>query len=163
MDRNFITQTNFDELVRSRGLDAANAYLRQHGIEIEPEPVQFQAIKGDAMGGDNAMEDENDFAVATEDAADDTADEGASLAVGPKSDEYANWETRNAAFIKQAQAARLKQFEDAKAYIEQNYRGPSLSEQLFSISQALLSPTQMPGFKGSLANLSPVFSNIAKA
>lgn len=163
MGRNFITQENFDELVRSRGPDAADAYLRQHGIEIEPDPVEFQVIKGDAMGGDNAMEDENDFAVATEDAADDTADEGASLAVGPKSDEYANWETRNAAFIKQAQKVRRKQFQDAKAYIEQNYRGPSLSEQLFAISQALLSPTSMPGFKGSLANLAPVFSDISKA
>lgn len=163
MDRNFITQTNFDELVRSRGLDAANAYLRQHGIEIEPDPVEFKAIKADGMGGGEDMEDENDLAVATEDAADDTADEGKNLAVGPKADEYANWETRNAAFIKQAQEMRRKQFEDAKVYIEQNYRGPSLSEQLFAMSQAFLSPTSMPGFKGTLANLSPVFSNIAKA
>lgn len=163
MGRNFITQENFDELVRSRGPDAANAYLRQHGIEIEPDPVEFQVIRGDAMGGDNAMEDETDFAVATEDAADDTADEGASLAVGPKSDEYSNWETRNAAYLKQAQEMRLKQFEDAKAYIERYYRGPTFSEELFAISQALLSPTSMPGIKGSLANLAPVFGEISKA
>ena len=165
MADNFISQKNYDELVAARGPEAAAAFVRKYGLEVRPSEVEFTAVSGTNAGGESTMEDDDNagLAVATEDAADNTGEEDTSLAVGgPKSDEYTDWESEQTALIKKAQAVRLKQFNDAKAYIEQNYRGPSLSEQLFAMSQAFLSPTSMPGFKGTLANLVPAFNKIAQ-
>lgn len=165
MDKTFITQKNYDDMVAEDGQQAADEFIRKYGIEIRPNEVEFRPVSGMSDGGENTMEDPNtDLAVAGEDAADNTGEEGTSLAVGgPKSDTYTGWEREQLAYMKKAQAQRLQQFNDAKAYIEKNYRGPSLSEQLFAMSQAFLSPTSMPGFKGTLANISPVFGQIAKA
>lgn len=166
MADNFISQKNYDELVAARGPEAAAAFVRKYGLEVRPNEVEFTAVSDTNAGGESTMEDDDNtgLAVATEDAADDTGEEDTSLAVGgPKADEYTDWESQQNAFIKKAQEQRLKQFNDAKAYIEQNYRGPSLSEQLFAMSQAFLSPTSMPGFKGTLANIAPVFGQISKA
>jgi hypothetical protein len=161
-----ISQQNYDDMVAKDGPQAAAQFIRKYGIEIRPNEVEFTPISGMSGDGENGMEDDTnaDFAVADEDAADNTGDEGTSLAVGgPKTDTYTDWEREQLAYMKKAQAQRLQQFNDAKAYIEKNYRGPSLSEQLFAMSQAFLSPTSMPGFKGTLANITPVFGQIAKA
>jgi hypothetical protein len=165
MDKTFISQKNYDDMVAEDGPEAADQFMRKYDLEIRPDEVEFTPISGMNGGGENTMQDPNtDLAVAGEDAADNTGDEGTSLAVGgPKSDAYTGWEREQLAYMKKAQAQRLQQFNDAKAYIEKNYRGPSLSEQLFAMSQAFLSPTSMPGFKGTLANISPVFGQIAKA
>lgn len=160
----FASQADYDRLVALIGPKKAARRLRMSGAEVRPNDVEFSAINAMGDGGEDGMEDdETDFAVAGEDAADDNANDGVNLAVGPKADAYADWERRNAAFMEKAKAQRLAQFNNAKAYIEQNYRGPGLSEQLFAISQALLSPRKMPGFSGTLANISPVFTQIAKA
>ena len=164
MDKTFITQQNYDDLVAQEGQEAADQFMRKYDLAVRPNEVEFRPVSGMSGGGEDDMDPEADFAVADEDAADNTGEEGSSLAVaGPKSDTYTDWEQDQLAFMKKAQDQRLKQFNDAKAYIEKNYRGPSLSEQLFAMSQAFLSPTSMPGFKGTLANISPVFGQIAKA
>jgi hypothetical protein len=164
MDKTFISQKNYDDMVAEDGPEAADQFMRKYDLEIRPNEVEFTPISGMSGDGENTMQDAPDFAVADEDAADNTGDEGTSLAVGgPKSDAYTDWESEQLAYMKKAQAQRLQQFNDAKAYIEKNYRGPSLSEQLFAMSQAFLSPTSMPGFKGTLANINPVFGQIAKA
>jgi hypothetical protein len=165
MADNFISQQNYDEMVAKDGPEAADQFMRKYGLEIRPNEVEFTPVSGMNGGGENTMDNPNNgLAVAGENAADNTGNEGTSLAVGgPKSDAYTDWESEQLAYMKKAQAQRLQQFNDAKAYIEKNYRGPSLSEQLFAMSQAFLSPTSMPGFKGTLANISPVFGQIAKA
>lgn len=166
MAEHYISQKNYDDMVAESGPQAAAAFIRKHGMQIRPDEVEFTPISDMSGGGEYGMENDTDadFAVANEDAADNTGEEGASLAVGgPKSDEYTDWESEQNAYLKKAAAQRLQQLNDAKAYIEQNYRGPSLSEQLFAMSQAFLSPTSMPGFKGTLANITPVFGQIAKA
>lgn len=160
----FASQADYDRLVALVGPKEAARRLRRSGAEVRPNDIEFSAINAMGDGGEDGMEnDGTDFAVAGEDAADNNANDGVNLAVGPKADAYADWESRNTAFMEKAKAQRLKQFNNAKAYIEQNYRGPGLSEQLFAISQALLSPRKMPGFRGTLANISPVFTQIAKA
>lgn len=160
----FASQADYDRLVALVGPKEAARRLRRSGAEVRPNDIEFSAINAMGDGGEDGMEnDGTDFAVAGEDAADNNANDGVNLAVGPKADAYADWERRNAAFMEKARAQRLAQFNNAKAYIEQNYRGPGLSEQLFAISQALLSPRKMPGFSGTLANISPVFTQIAKA
>jgi len=159
-----INQETYNDMVARDGPEAAAQFVRKYGLEIRPDEVEFMPVSGMNGGGEDGMEDDTDFAVADEDAADNTGEEGTSLAVGgPKSDEYTDWETQQDLYLKKAAAQRLKQFNDAKAYIEEHYRGPSLSEQLFAMSQAFLSPTSMPGFKGTLANIAPVFGQIAKA
>lgn len=90
-------------------------------------------------------------------------DEAVSFAAGPKADEYADWEAKQAAYVKRASEQRQRQFDDAKRYIEETYRGPSLSEQLMTISQALLSPRAYGGVKGTLAKLAPAFGGIQKS
>ena len=161
----FISQQNYDDMVAKDGPEAAAQFIRKYGMEVRPNEVEFRPVSGMSGDGENGMVDpNNDLAVAGEDAANNTGNEGTSLAVGgPKADTYTDWEQEQLAFMKKAQAQRLQQFNDAKAYIEKNYRGPSLSEQLFAMSQAFLSPTSMPGFKGTLANITPVFGQIAKA
>lgn len=164
MDKTFITQQNYDDMVAQDGQEAADQFMRKYDLAIRPSEVEFRPVSGMSGGGENDMDPEADFAVADEDAADNTGEEGSSLAVaGPKSDTYTDWQRDQLDYMNRAQAQRLQQFNDAKAYIEKNYRGPSLSEQLFAMSQAFLSPTSMPGFKGTLANISPVFGQIAKA
>lgn len=160
----FASQSDYDRLVALVGPKEAARRLRRSRAEVRPNDIEFSAINAMGDVGEDGMEnDGTDFAVAGEDAADGNANDGVNLAVGPKADAYADWERRNAAFMEKAKAQRLAQFDNAKAYIEQNYRGPGLSEQLFAISQALLSPRKMPGFSGTLANISPVFTQIAKA
>lgn len=59
--------------------------------------------------------------------------------------------------LKQQQALAKKRYEDGRQRIEQMRMGPTRSEQLMAISQALLSPSPYRNrFKGTLANLSQV-------
>jgi hypothetical protein len=59
--------------------------------------------------------------------------------------------------LKQQQALAKKRYEEGRQRIEQMRLGPTRSEQLMAISQALLSPSPYRNrFKGTLANLSQV-------
>lgn len=160
-----VSQDWYNNLVTNYGEDYANDFIARYKLEIIPTVGQFKPVRPGALnteGGDPPMDDvdENDA---------DGADEQTSglpsnsLTVNKGRDAYADWETRQSQYLKELSAQRQRQLADAKAYIEKNYRGPSLSEQLFAISQALLTPTRMSGFKGTLASLAPAFSSIAKA
>ena len=156
----YLTKADYDTLVQERGKAFADKLVRDQGMEMISSEPEFKAIKPLSVGGPK-MEDQNSEMIGAD--VDGDIDESVDLSVGPKADQYADWERRNNAYIRQAQRMRQQQFLDAKKYIEENYRGPSLSEKLFAMSQAFLSPTKMPGFKGTLANISPVFTQIAKA
>lgn len=58
---------------------------------------------------------------------------------------------------------REQQFKDAQARIAQSYAGPSVSQQLFALSKALLSPKKYSGFAGTMANVSSALSDVAKS
>lgn len=59
--------------------------------------------------------------------------------------------------LKQQQALAKKRYEEGRQRIEQMRLGPTRSEQLMAISQALLSPSPYRNrFKGTLANLAQV-------
>lgn len=90
-------------------------------------------------------------------------DQSAGFAVGPKADQFADWEAQKADLARRATAQRLQQFNDAKGYIERAYRGPSTSEQLMAISQALLAPRRYRGFAGTMSKLSTGFGGIQEA
>lgn len=57
---------------------------------------------------------------------------------------------------------RQQAFEQGQQYIAQAYAGPSVSQQLFALSKALLSPKPYRGFAGTMANVSSALSDVAK-
>lgn len=107
------------------------------------------------------MEDKTDAMKGALDATDQDTSSG--FAVGPKADEYADWEAKQAALAQRQSQLRRQQFEEGKRYIEEAYRGPSASEQLMAISQALLAPRRYRGFAGTMSKLSTGFGGIQEA
>lgn len=64
---------------------------------------------------------------------------------------------------REAAELRRQQFQRGQqTLLQQNY-GPTRQERLLAMSAALLSPTQVPGFKGALMNVMPVLSEFATA
>jgi hypothetical protein len=74
--------------------------------------------------------------------------------------QYAKTLNEQAAFERQQGVARAAALAAAEKRIN-DQRAQSSSEQWLRISQALLSPTSMPGIKGMLANLSPALADMA--
>lgn len=62
---------------------------------------------------------------------------------------------------RQEAALRRQQFERGQQMLRQQQFGPTRAEKLFALSAALLSPTQVPGFKGALMNVAPVMSQLS--
>lgn len=59
--------------------------------------------------------------------------------------------------------AREAQFKAAQERIAQMYGGPSQSQMLFALSQALLAPRKYSGFAGTMYNVSQALGGIGKA
>jgi hypothetical protein len=59
--------------------------------------------------------------------------------------------------------AAKDRYEAARARIEARNQGPSTSEQLFAISQALLAPRKYRGIAGTIGKLSGAFGDISEA
>jgi len=64
---------------------------------------------------------------------------------------------------KRAEQSAKKLYEEGRKRIMEKYAGPSQSERLFALSRAMLSPTDFPGFKGFLGNVTGALSENAKA
>lgn len=75
---------------------------------------------------------------------------------------FADLEKELLAYPEKQAMERKQAFEQGQQYIAQSYAGPSLSQQLFALSKALLSPKPYRGFAGTLANVSTALSDIAK-
>lgn len=54
-------------------------------------------------------------------------------------------------------------YKAAEQRLMAKYAGPSQAEQLFALSQAMLSPRKVPGFKGFLGNVMSTFGDIESA
>ncbi len=61
------------------------------------------------------------------------------------------------------EVAAKDRYDAARARIEARNRGPSTSEQLFAISQALLAPRKFKGVAGTIGKLSGAFGDISEA
>jgi hypothetical protein len=61
------------------------------------------------------------------------------------------------------EASAKDRYEAARARIEARNQGPSTSEQLFAISQALLAPRKYRGIAGTIGKLSGAFGDISAA
>lgn len=64
---------------------------------------------------------------------------------------------------KRAEQSAKQLYEEGRKRIMEKYAGPSQSERLFALSRAMLSPTDFPGFKGFLGNVTGALSENAKA
>lgn len=60
------------------------------------------------------------------------------------------------------QSEREAALAKGREYIAQAYGGPNLSQQLFALSKALLSPKPYRGFAGTVANVSSALGDVAK-
>lgn len=70
--------------------------------------------------------------------------------------ELINWPAKR-------EALRKQQFEQGKKNIAEMYAGPSQSQQLFALSQALLAPRKFKGLAGTLSNVTSALGDISKA
>jgi hypothetical protein len=61
------------------------------------------------------------------------------------------------------EASAKERYEAARARIEARNQGPSTSEQLFAISQALLAPRKYRGIAGTIGKISGAFGDISSA
>jgi hypothetical protein len=78
--------------------------------------------------------------------------------------QYMQGQSGMAAGRQQSMQSMRDRFEQARNEIRsQRFGAPDLSERLFGISQALLSPRRMPGFAGTLDNLMPTLGRMATA
>lgn len=136
---------------------------------VEPQGGLETAERASTMAADTG---EEDTTYGTEDTgAEDTGAMGgldlASLDFGQlKSDPGGFFKSLLAAnqAADQRAAASAKQLYDAgRQRIMEKYAGPTQSERLFALSKAMLSPTDFPGFKGFLGNVTGVLGENAKA
>lgn len=67
-----------------------------------------------------------------------------------------------AALMGEMKAERERQFTAGQQRIEQMYGGPSQTQQLWALAQALLSPTPYRGFAGSMYNVSRALGGISE-
>lgn len=178
-----ITEDEMLDKARELGtIEAAAKWMRQQGLTLaanpippanrELPPVEPQgglktAEEASTMAADTGEED-----TGTEDTgAEDTGAMGgldlASLDFGQlKSDPGGFFKSLLAAnqAADQRAAASAKQLYDAgRQRIMEKYAGPTQSERLFALSKAMLSPTDFPGFKGFLGNVTGALGENAKA
>lgn len=162
---------DFDAQVQKLGsVGAALNWARENGYELPPAnqelpPVAEQgALAAAAQAADTGEEETMD----------DTAATGgmggldlATLDLGQIKTDPGNFfksilEANQAA--EQRAALSAKQLYDAgRQRIMEKYAGPKRSEQLFALSQAMLSPRDTPGFGGFLANVTGALGANAKA
>lgn len=162
---------DFDAQVQKLGsVGAALNWARENGYELPPAnqelpPVAEQgALAAAAQAADTGEEETMD----------DTADTGGMGGLDLATLDLGQIKTDPAGFFKsileanqaaeQRAALSAKQLYDAgRQRIMEKYAGPKRSEQLFALSQAMLSPRDTPGFGGFLANVTGALGANAKA
>lgn len=142
----FISEENRARLAASlgpQGVAAFDGWLQDKGITVQGPPTmdEEEPVDGvDATEGTGGLDGLGGLGVTD---------------IGSLSGAYSrNLGQQRQLAQEQAEQRRLS-FERARQAIEQQRFGaPTTSEKLFRLSQALLSPQQMPGWRGSLQNMS---------
>ena len=161
-----ISTKDFDAKVQELGsVGAAMRWAQENGYKVnwndaslELPPVSGQKpIYKQPTGGLNVASEQAE-AAPEEGEADgaDTEEEGALPSAGGGGLELLG-------YLRNQQKTRKQVFDEGQKYIAQAYAGPSVSQQLFALSKALLSPKKYSGFAGTMANVSSALSDVAKA
>lgn len=178
-----ITEDELMDKARELGtVGAATKWMRQQGLTLaanpippanrELPPVEPQgglktAEEASTMAADTGEEDTGTEDTGTEDTGTMGGLDLASIDFGQiKSDPtkfFQSFLTSMQAAEKNRAASAKRMYEEADKRILEKYAGPSQSERLFALSRAMLSPTDFPGFKGFLGNVTGALSENAKA
>lgn len=178
-----ITEDELMDKARELGtVGAATKWMRQQGLTLaanpippanrELPPVEPQgglktAEEASTMAADTGEEDTGAEDTGAEDTGAMGALDLANLDFGQiKSDPtkfFQSFLTSMQAAEKNRAASAKRMYEEADKRILEKYAGPSQSERLFALSRAMLSPTDFPGFKGFLGNVTGALSENAKA
>lgn len=173
-----ITEDEMLDKARELGtIEAAAKWMRQQGLTLAPNPIppaNRELPPVEPQGGLKTAEKVSTMADDTgeeDTGAEDTGTMGAldlaSIDFGQiKSDPtkfFQSFLTSMQAAEKNRAASAKRMYEEADRRILEKYAGPSQSERLFALSRAMLSPTDFPGFKGFLGNVTGALSENAKA
>lgn len=160
---------------------AADAWRRHNGIDVDglpplpskslpPElpPLSVKPISATQSSQSKATPMTDEYDNQTDEQVDDgalaTLDEGNLDFAALKDPKIFNaiYRRQRSDIAKQTSNAAA-QYQAAQQRIAQRNRGMSRSEQLFALSNALLTPTPIRGFAGVMGNLSGAFQDITRA
>lgn len=179
-----ITEDELLNKARELGGEIGDAvkWMRRQGLTLVPNPIppaNRELPPVEPQGGLKTAEEASTMAADTGEEDTGTEDTGAEDTGAMGGLDYANVDFSQikdnpGAFIKsfldasrasdaRRAASAKKLYEEADKRILEKYAGPSQSERLFALSRAMLSPTDFPGFKGFLGNITGALSENAKA
>lgn len=151
-----ISTKDFDAMVQKLGsVGAAMQWAKANGyaVDWEDASLELPPISGNGpAGGLSVSSAQTEAAPEDEEAA---PEEGGALPSGGGGLELLG-------YLKNQQRTRKEVFDEGQKYIAQAYAGPSVSQQLFALSKALLSPKKYSGFAGTMANISSALSDVSK-
>ena len=163
-----ISMEDFDAKAQELGsVGAALKWARENGYELPPANRELPPIADKGALAAAAEADAEQADADAEQADVDGALDYANVNLGQiKSDPggfFKSLLAASQAADKRAAASAQRLYEEGRQRIMEKYAGPSQSERLFALSKAMLSPTDFPGFKGFLGNVTGALSENAKA
>lgn len=163
-----ISMEDFDAQVQKLGsVGAALKWARENGYELPPANRELPPVADKGALAAAAEADAEQADADAEQADVDGALDYANVDLGQiKSDPggfFKSLLAASQAADKRAAASAQRLYEEGRQRIMEKYAGPSQSERLFALSKAMLSPTDFPGFKGFLGNVTGALSENAKA
>lgn len=171
-----ITEDEMLDKARELGtIEAAAKWMRQQGLTLAANPIppaNRELPPVEPQGGLKTAEEASTMAADTGE--EDTGTEDATGALDYASIDFSKLKDDPGNTLKsllmavdaaeQRKAATAKRlYEEGEKRILEKYAGPSQSERLFALSRAMLSPTDFPGFKGFLGNVTGALGESAKA
>lgn len=160
-----LTMREFDAKAQELGtVGAAARWAQENGYEL---PAAEDT--GAPQGALSAVSPEQGLAIGGPDeeddieglAAYDEADLDFTKLGDPKVFSRMYQQQREATQQQEQSAKQL--FEQARARLAQRYAGPSRSDQMLALSQAMLAPRKVPGFKGFAGRMFGTFADISAA
>lgn len=152
-----MTRDEWNDLVSKLGIEEATNLARTFGTVIEGQELPAvtespaSANMGGALPGSNMMDTGTGMTgglpAAQAPAAPDTL-QSLSLLLQQLPEKRA--------------ALRQQQLQESRDYINQMYKGPSVSDRLWALSQAFLAPRPYGGFAGTMYNLTHSFGDMAE-
>lgn len=157
-----LSTKDFDAMVQKLGsVGAAMRWAQENGYKVnwDDASMELPALPGQEPVYEQQQQPAGGLGMASEQVA-GSEEEGAAPSGGLSS--FADLEKELLGYPAKQAKQRQQAFEQGQQYIAQAYAGPSVSQQLFALSKALLSPKPYRGFAGTMANVSSALSDVAK-
>lgn len=157
-----LSTEDFDAMVQKLGsVGAAMRWAQENGYKVNwnDASMELPALPGQEPVYEQQQQPAGGLGMASEQVA-GAEEEEAAPSGGLSS--FADLEKELLGYPAKQAKQRQQAFEQGQQYIAQAYAGPSVSQQLFALSKALLSPKPYRGFAGTMANVSSALSDVAK-